>query len=243
MLPLASQFVFQRYEMKFLLDEPQYQALLPILERHMEPGSYGEYTICNLYFDTDDFRVIRASIEKPVYKEKLRVRSYGIPGHSDECFVEIKKKFKGVVYKRRVAISVQGSQAWLDRGVKPTDYGQIHREIDWFLAHYACAPKVYLAYDRTELSGRDDPDLRVTFDRGIRFRTDDVKLTSGDRGEQLLRPGLRVMEVKIPGAMPLWMSSAFDRLGIRKTSFSKYGKVYERILRDPNSKLGDVFCA
>lgn len=240
---MASQLVFRRREIKYLLTQEQYDALLPILHQRMKPGKYGEYTICNLYFDTDDFSIIRASVEKPVYKEKLRVRSYGTPKRAGKCFVEIKKKFKGVVYKRRVELPVEDAKNWLLHGVQPEDYGQIHREIDWFLSFYRCTPKVYLAYDRTELTGADDPDLRVTFDRNIRFRTDDLKLTSGDGGKSISPPDLRIMEVKIPGAIPLWMSAAFDRLDIRKASYSKYAKAYESLLRDPKSKLGDVFCA
>lgn len=240
---MAAQLVFRRREIKYVITDAQYEALLPILQQHMKPGKYGEYTICNLYFDTDDFTIIRASLEKPIYKEKLRVRSYGTPKRAGKCYVEIKKKFKGVVYKRRVELPVDAAKAWLIHGTKPEAYGQIHREIDWFLSFYQCTPKVYLAYDRTELTGVDDPDLRVTFDRKVRFRTDDLNLTSGDRGEVILPPDLRIMEVKIPGAIPLWLSAALDALDIRKASYSKYGKAYEHTLHDPNSKLGDVFHA
>lgn len=241
---MAAQCVFKRYEKKYLLDESRYRALLPLLEEHMECDEYGRHTICNIYFDTEDYRLIRTSLEKPIYKEKLRVRSYGIPNSEGKCFVEIKKKYKGVVYKRRVELSVAQARAWLLEGEKPQKYGQIHREIDWFMDFYQPVPKMYIAYDRVALFGKDDPDLRVTFDQDIRWRQEELSLVDGDHGRRLMDSGLHLMEVKIPGAMPLWMARAFDELDIRMTSFSKYGEAYRQMLTTPEVKLlGDVFCA
>lgn len=240
----GAQCVFKRVEQKYLLDEAQYRALRKALSGSMAQDQYGRHTICNLYFDTEDYRLIRTSLEKPVYKEKLRLRTYGVPTQDSTCFVEIKKKFRGVVYKRRVELSLAETRAWLRDEWMPEGYGQIHREIDWFMKYYQPTPKMFLAYDRVALFGLEDGQLRVTFDKDIRWRPHDLDLTHGDAGRMLLPRDQHLMEVKIPGAMPLWMAELFDGLNIRPTSFSKYGSAYRQMLLDPHmTLLGDVFCA
>ncbi len=98
------QNVFRRYENKYLLNDRQLEALKNSLSKYMAQDAHGSYTICNIYFDTDDFLLARRSLEKPKYKEKLRLRSYGVPKGSDQVFAEIKKKYDGVVYKRRAPL-------------------------------------------------------------------------------------------------------------------------------------------
>ena len=96
------QAVFKRKEVKYLLTEAQLAALRPALETHMEPDAFAHSSISNLYYDTPDFRMLRRSQEKPAYKEKLRLRGYGVPDEETQVFPEIKKKAEGIVYKRRV---------------------------------------------------------------------------------------------------------------------------------------------
>lgn len=220
------QCCFERYEKKYLLTPAQQEALLAKIGCHLQADRYGQYPISNIYYDTDDWQLVRTSIARPVYKEKLRVRSYGVPGPDGKVFMEIKKKYKGVVYKRRVTTDPAAAQLFLSRGISRQDYGQIGREIAWFQQFYHTSPKVFIGYDRTAYAGVEDPDLRITFDTRLRWRTTDLDLRLGDEGQPLLPPDKVLMEIKIPGTAPLWLSHALAELGLYATSFSKYGSCY-----------------
>lgn len=224
------QYSFQRYEKKFLLTPGQYRDILPLLGPWIEPDRYGEYTICSLYYDTGTFDLIRASVEKPPYKEKFRLRSYGVPGEEDPVFGEIKKKFDGVVYKRRVSAPLGEMERFLEGGELSHESPQIQREIHWFLRCHPIAPRVFIGYDRTACAGREDPELRITFDRDIRWRTDDLDLRAGDRGAPVLEEERIVMEVKLHQAAPLWLVRALSQTGAYPTGFSKIGTCYQRHL-------------
>lgn len=195
---------------------------------------YGMYPICSIYFDTDDYRLIRASLEKPVYKEKLRLRSYGAPSRmEDPVFLELKKKYKGVVYKRRVDMSLGECRDYFDYGLRPESDGQILHEIDWFQQLWKTSPKVFLRYDRIALFSPEDPQLRVTFDHNLCWRDTQLQLSCGDWGHPLLTGSQRdhiPMEIKVPGSMPLWMCSILDHAEAFPTSFSKYGYCYQNHL-------------
>ena len=192
----AVQSCFKRYEKKYLLTRTQYEAMRDGMREHMTPDAYGCYAIGNIYYDTPDYRLIRASLEKPVYKEKLRMRSYGVPGSRDTVFVEIKKKFNGVVYKRRITMEMQDAALYL-YGARRGDGSQISREIDYFLRFYGeLVPSVYLSYDRTAYFSRESADLRVTFDRHIAWRREGLRLTSPVGGREILDRDLSLMEVK-----------------------------------------------
>ncbi len=226
---MAKGLTFQRSEKKYLLTTAQYTALRSVLDAHMTADKYGQYTVCNLYFDTEHNDLIRRSIEKPRYKEKMRLRSYGAVSDDDKVFLEIKKKYKGVVYKRRIVLPYKEAKAYLYEGKPPSETGQIFREIDYFIRFYNAAPKLYLSYDRLALCGvGEEKGLRVTFDRNIQSRTHDLDLSIPPSGEQLLEPDQWLMELKAPGAVPLWLSEALTSLRIYPTSFSKYGKIYSR---------------
>ena len=159
-----AQTVFQRYEKKYLLDREQYTALRDQLSGRMREDRYGRYTICNIYYDTPDYQLIRASLEKPVYKEKLRLRSYRVPDSQSPVFLELKKKFDGVVYKRRAVLTQGEAQRFLWNGERPDGQEQILNEIGWAMQFYRPEPKVFIGYDRTALFSEEEPDLRVTFD-------------------------------------------------------------------------------
>lgn len=221
------QYSFQRYEKKFILTPEQHQELLPLLEPWMEADKYGEYTICSLYYDTETFELIRTSVAKPPYKEKFRLRSYGVPNEDDKVFGEIKKKFDGVVYKRRVAAPLAEMEQFLSGGELSDESPQIQREIHWFLRCHAVEPKVFIGYDRTALAGREDPDLRITFDRNIRWRTHQLDLRAGDHGQPVLPEERVIMEIKIPQAVPLWLVRALDRIRAYPAGFSKIGSCYQ----------------
>ncbi|WP_025435110.1 polyphosphate polymerase domain-containing protein [Peptoclostridium acidaminophilum] len=224
------QDVFRRYEKKYMLSEQQHKALMQNLDTYMTKDSYGFHTICNVYFDTASYELIRTSIEKPVYKEKLRLRSYGIPKPGDNVFVEIKKKFDGIVYKRRVQLSLDEALSFLTLSKQTTASSQILGEIDWFMKRYMPVPKVFIAYDRLALFGNEDANLRITFDQNIRFRECLLDPSKGSWGNHLLEPGKILMEIKIPGTMPIWLSQILAGLNIFPTSFSKYGNCYKQHL-------------
>jgi len=244
---MSTKMSFQRVEKKYLLTMEQYEKLGDMINTCFRPDEFYKSTICNIYYDTPDFSLIRRSLEKPVYKEKLRVRSYGTPDHEDKVFVEIKKKYKGIVYKRRLAASETDAVSYLEGNENANiDDSQIHHEIDWFLRqHEGLEPKMYLAYDRLAYAGKENKDLRITFDKDIRYRMTDLDLTCGDAGELLLDNNQILMEIKIPGAAPLWLSHILSDLEIYPTSFSKYGSCYSREVEKATSegKTGGIICA
>lgn len=220
------QCCFQRKEMKYRLTMRQQGRLMDRLWPFLKPDEYGAYTIGSLYLDTPDFLLIRRSLDKPVYKEKLRLRAYGVPRGEDMVFLELKKKFKGIVYKRRIAPPLPQAEAYLLDGTPPAETGQIFREIDYVRRLYAPSPRVYVAYDRVAYTGRDEPEVRLTFDTRIRWRDEDLRLGAGSGGALLLEPDAVLLEVKAPDAMPLWLAGALSEEGIFPTSFSKVGACY-----------------
>lgn len=239
-----SQFqgTFKRYEKKYLLSEAEYKLLKQRLDNKLAIDKFGRSTICNIYFDTPDRLLIRNSLEKPVYKEKLRLRSYGTPNEGDMVFVELKKKFNGIVYKRREKMELSMAERYLYDLEPASRSSQITKEIDWVLQFYkGIAPSMYISYNRIAMYGLEDKELRVTFDSNILWREEELWLECGVWGNPLLKEGCRLMEIKIPGAMPLWLSHILDELEIYPTSLSKYGKAYEQSeLIKKNNRLKGV---
>lgn len=235
--------IFQRHELKYLVDRRQRSALEQALQARMAPDPHGESTICNIYYDTPDFRLIRASLEKPIYKEKLRLRSYGPVTENQEVFLELKKKYNGIVYKRRTSLSERAATDYLAGTAPLPKESQFGREVAYVLRFYeALLPAVHLSYDRMAYFCKEDPNLRMTFDQNIRWRTTNLTLTAQPGGQQLLTPGTSLLEIKAASALPLWLVKLLDRGAIRQISFSKYGSVYETLLEQTMAK-GGVFCA
>lgn len=217
---------FKRYEKKYLLSAAKFELLWARMREHLIPDVFHRSTVCSIYYDSPDFELIRRSLEGPIYKEKLRLRSYSVPRPDDPVFVELKKKYRGVVYKRRVQLSAAQAEAWLAGRGHPAESGQIMREIDFFLQSHELAPKVFIACDREAWVDREEPELRITFDRNLRWRDADLSLTAGSEGEPLLPEGEVLMEIKIPEAAPLWLAHLLSELEVFPTSFSKYGSCY-----------------
>ncbi len=221
---MNDQKIFERYELKFLLSETQCKELLRGASELLLPDRYFESTICNLYYDTPDWKLIRASLDHPVYKEKLRLRSYGVPGKDSKVFLELKKKYEDLVYKRRETFLLSSAEDFVRR---PEPFSQITREIEYVIGFYReLQPAMAIFYERHSYVGASDPSLRITFDRDILYRDYDLDLSRGIYGERALPIGTVLMEVKCAGAMPLWLCRSLSELGIKKTSFSKYGKAY-----------------
>lgn len=236
------QTIFKRYENKYILDERQYQAVLRAIEKLTVPDKYGQSEVCSIYYDTPDRRLIRASVEKPVYKEKLRLRSYGVPREDSDCFLELKKKYKGVFYKRRIAAPYSDCIAYM-KGNGKLESSQIRNEIEYFKKYYGVlSPSVDIFYRRLAFYDAADPNVRLTFDSDILFRDYELDLKNGIYGERVLQKGLYLMELKTAGAMPLWTAEMLTRLKIYPSSFSKYGTAYKNILIK-KSQSGGNYCA
>lgn len=225
------QEVFKRYEKKYLLTEEQYRGLMLVFNGIMDLDEYGKHIICNIYLDTPDYELIRTSIEKPVYKEKVRLRCYGTDiGDSSPVFVELKKKYESVVYKRRMQMNLESARKYLYYGIDPGMAGQIYREVDYTVRHYGLRPMAYISYERMAYLYRTDQELRVTFDRNILGRMGELDLRVKPYGKCLLPREMVLMEIKIAGAMPVWMGRLLAERGIFPTSYSKYGTFYENYI-------------
>ena len=218
--------IFKRVEKKYLLTETQYKELLEKANNHLEKDKYFKNTICNIYFDTDNYDLIVESLEKPTYKLKVRLRSYNVPGVNDIVYLEIKNKYKGIVGKRRVKISLNEFYEYLETGKYPNCNKQIMEEIDYFFKKYDLKPKLYLAYDRLSYYDKDNKNFRITFDQNIRSREEDLKLEYGDAGKLYFKDKTYIMELKTLDSLPLWFTKIINELKIYPTSFSKYGKIY-----------------
>ena len=228
---MGCQMTFKRYELKFMLTQSQKQALLQVMEPYMALDQYGRTTIQNLYYDTDSFRLVRRSMERPEYKEKLRVRSYGTAREGGRVFVELKKKYDRVVYKRRLTLPEPDAMAWLAGDKSAAPDSQIGREINYFCAFYRdLRPQVFLSYEREAYFERGGGDFRVTFDENILTRRTALSLKTSPWGTPLLPHGTVLMELKTPGGIPLWMTRFLTENHIYKTSFSKYGTAYQNVI-------------
>lgn len=228
---MAVQTVFKRYEIKYMITAEQKQKVLDAIKPYMKLDQYGRTTIRNLYFDTDTYLLIRRSIDKPAYKEKLRIRSYSQADPDSTVFVELKKKYKHVVYKRRIGLPEREAMQWLGREQCCPKHTQISEEIDYFLDFYETLhPTVFLSYEREAFYANDDSDFRVTFDDNILCRQEELSLQSEVYGTPILPEGKVLMEIKCSGGIPLWMTHVLSKEHIYKTAFSKYGTAYSTMI-------------
>lgn len=228
---MAFQTIFKRYELKYMLTLAQKEKILVAMAPYMKLDKYGRSTIRNLYYDTDTYLLIRRSIEKPTYKEKLRIRSYSQVNAEDPVFVELKKKYKHVVYKRRISLPEAEAVKWLDKERSCRINTQISEEIDYVLDYYETLhPTVFLSYEREAYTSYDDSDFRVTFDDTILCRQEHLSLESEIYGTPILSEGMVLMEIKCSGGIPLWMTKVLSEEKIYKTSFSKYGTAYKMLI-------------
>jgi len=223
--------VFKRYEYKYLLTIEQKEKILKTMDPYMKLDAYGKTTIRNLYFDTDTYLLIRRSLEKPIYKEKLRLRSYAQTDSDSQIFVELKKKYKKVVYKRRISMSEEEAMLWFRHNMTPDEKSQIINEIEYFLQYYKkLHPTMFISYEREAYYGNDNTDFRITFDDNILCRQTDLSLQCGIYGTPILPDGIVLMEIKCSGGIPLWLTSILSNEHLYKTSFSKYGTAYQTMI-------------
>lgn len=225
---MAFTSIFERQEYKYMLTKKQKEKILETIEPHMAIDKYGRTTIRNIYYDTENYRLIRRSIESPVYKEKLRVRSYELSHDDSTVFVELKKKYDHIVYKRRIPLKTAEAEKWLSGETQRPVDTQIAREIDYFLSFYkTLRPALFLSYEREAYFSKTGGDLRITFDDNILSRETDMSLKVDAYGDYVLPPELTLMEIKCSGAIPKWLTRALSENNLYKTSFSKYGSAYK----------------
>lgn len=224
-----NQTVFKRYETKYKLNRRQFALLRETMQPYMIADEHGQSVIQSLYFDTPTFLLARRSMEHPEYKEKLRLRSYGLAGPKDPVFIELKKKYNSVVYKRRIEMTSAESDRYLFWGEQILNT-QISREIDFCLKRYeSLAPRILLSYQREAWYGKDDRDLRITFDDRILWREKNLTLSDGIYGSPLQQEDEVLMEIKVAAAMPKWLIDFLSGQKLYKTSFSKYGTAYQTL--------------
>ena len=222
--------VMSRYEFKYLLTGEQTAYFRERLEGRMQVDQYGKSTIASLYYDTPTYQLIRTSVEKPLFKEKIRLRSYGLATEESPVFLELKRKAYGIVYKRRVQTTIPLVHKFFSGEGDICAPGQINREITVFRDHYkTLVPACLVIYDRTAYF-EPGGDLRLTIDENPRYRTDDLTLTKSMDGVSLLDEGWTILEVKVQEAMPMWLCGILSAGKIYKGSFSKYGEAFRRQL-------------
>lgn len=228
---MAFQNIFKRYELKYMITTGCKDMIIDEMSPYMKGDSFGKSTVRNLYYDTDTFILARRSAEKPVYKEKLRLRSYSRVSEKDNVFVELKRKYDDTVYKRRLHLPYNEAVMWMNEKKRCGEQTQISSEVDYFLSFYDnLRPVTFLSYDREAFYSRKDDGFRVTFDENILARTEDLSLSSEIYGKILTPQDTVLMEIKCAGAIPMWMVRILSRERIYKTSFSKYGTAYKTII-------------
>lgn len=236
--------VFSRKEEKYIVTKDVYEKIVRECNNNIIADDYSNnsfYQICNIYYDTEDNNLIRTSLQKPKYKEKIRLRSYGVPNSNSKVFLEIKKKYKGCVNKRRTTFKLNEAYRFADTGTlaQAADYmnGQIINELSYAIKTYKIMPKVYLAYKRRAFFGADNAEFRLTFDKDIISRRSDIQLELGVFGERVIPENQMIMEVKYSERMPLWFIEILRKNNLTKTSFSKYGTEYQNYIRHGNMEV------
>ena len=232
----STKLTFKRFEKKYILSPEQYESFMVAAKDHLVPGEFHKSLVMSIYYDDENYSLIRHSLDAPVYKDKLRIRSYGIPEEDGSVFVELKKKYDGIVYKRRVEMKVREAEAWIAGTAKAPFDSQVVREIDWFLQRGRLEPKVFIGCDRTSWADKDNPELRFTFDSSIRWRDTDLSLTLGDHGNEQLPEDSRLLEIKVPDAAPLWLAGILSNEKIFPHSYSKYGTYYTSLVKSKGDK-------
>ncbi|MBQ7644588.1 MAG: polyphosphate polymerase domain-containing protein [Spirochaetales bacterium] len=223
-----AKLLFQRYEKKYLLTEAQYRQVIEAIREKMVPDAHARYSIKNIYFDTEDYDLIRTSVDGADYKEKLRLRAYGTwdRNKNDRVFLEIKKKYDGIVYKRRIGMSFLDAMFYVFSGERPEGLTDLETsEFDFFLKRHHIVNRTFLTYDREAYAAADGGELRITFDTNIRYQTSGFSFDEKQASEQVPVMGV-LMEIKNPMSMPLWVAQMLSKYQIRPYSFSKYGAVY-----------------
>ena len=229
-------FTMMRYENKYILDSSQIKAIRDVLKDHMQIDRYGLTSIATLYFDTPSFQLIRTSIDKPAFKEKIRLRSYGLVKDDEPLFLEIKRKVDGIVYKRRIMTDAKHAKEFFVNNKDFSNNSQINRELNYFRDYYQNLQPALLIISDREAYFKEGSDLRITIDYKPRFRSENLDLHTSMDGENLLPNDQAILEIKAQRAMPIWLSRALAGANIYKTSFSKVGAAYQIFMKQKLKK-------
>lgn len=225
---------FRRMEKKYIITKKQYLILKDIIEDNMVQDEHGKSTICNIYFDTSGFDLIRHSITKPIYKDKVRLRSYNMPNINSTVYLEIKRKYDGVVSKRRIEMQLNEFYKYLSNKNSFANGNQVEKELLYYFQHYNLKETMFLSYNRRAYYDKNNRDFRITFDSNIIARNYDLKLEKGIYGDNILENDKYIMEIKTLGAIPMWLVKKLNDLNISPCGFSKYGESYTQLVLKAN---------
>lgn len=228
---------FRRIEKKYILTREQYLFLKEIIKDYLVEDEHGKSTICNIYFDTENYDLIMHSITKPTFKDKVRLRSYNIPSLDDKVFLEIKRKSEGVVSKRRIQLELNKYYEYLNGNNQIIEDTQIRRELDYYFNFYNLKPTMFISYYRRAYYEKNNRDFRITFDSHILARKDDLELEKGNYGEHILEKNKYIMEIKTLGSIPMWLVKLLNDNKIYPCSFSKYGEAYSQLILHEKEKI------
>lgn len=221
---------FRRVEKKYVVTKAQYLRLKDIIENKMIEDEHGKSSICNIYLDTEQFDLIRHSITKPVYKDKVRLRSYNVPNMDSTVYLEIKRKYDGVVSKRRIEMKLKEFYEYMNNKNSFENGSQVKKELLYYFQFYNLKQAMCISYDRIAYYDKVDRDFRITFDSNILARNYDLELEKGIYGTNILEKDRYVMEIKTLGAIPMWLVKTLNELKVCPSSFSKYGEAYTRLI-------------
>lgn len=202
----------------------------------MVEDEHGKSTICNLYFDTEQYDLIRHSITKPIFKDKIRLRSYNIPTIDSTVFLEIKRKYDGIVSKRRIEMSLKDFYEYVNKRNIDLQENQIKKELDYYFNYYNLEPTMFLSYYRRAYYDKHNRDFRITFDSHILAREYDLELEKGNYGIHILEKNKYIMEIKTLGAIPMWFVKILNNVKICPCGFSKYGEAYTQLILNAQDK-------
>lgn len=231
---------FRRVEKKYIIDKNQYELIKKGIENEMDLDPHGKSTICNLYLDDDRYSLIKHSLDKPVYKDKLRIRSYNVANLDSDVYVEVKKKYEGIVSKRRIKAKLIDVYAYLNKEKDiPSAKSQVGKELDYYFTFYNLHPTAYITYDREAYYAKNDNGFRITFDTNIQARDYDLLLDKGIYGKRIFDEDKILMEVKTLGGIPMWFVRMMSEYEIRQGHFSKYGATYLKIIREKDKIVNE----
>ncbi|MBQ2660242.1 polyphosphate polymerase domain-containing protein [Candidatus Saccharibacteria bacterium] len=240
--------VFRRVEKKYLISKEEKDLILKLIKKHVRKNKYFQSTVCSIYFDTKNDDLIIKQVDKPLdkasFREKVRLRSYNVPKMEDYIFFELKTKHREgkdkLSDKRRFQFLLKDYYDWekgratleeiAKRKIEKTNDVQVARELEYIIKYLNLAPKILIACERESYEGKEDKQLRLTFDDGLRYRSKDLKLEKGANGKKFFEGEKNIiMEIKAAGGMPLWLVEALNKLKAYPQPFSKYGKIYQQM--------------
>jgi hypothetical protein len=224
-----------RYECKYLVLEAWVPEIRRIIGPFVRPDRFapqagGMYRISSLYLDSPDLQLLRMAREGWSERMKLRARTYS-ERQEDPVFLEVKRRFNGVVHKTRARLAraeVRAplrSHAW---GAPARSGPSELRQFVHLAQHFAVRPVRHVRYLREAYESRGGEPVRVTFDRALeQAEGRDGELSpDGSRWRPLGLEGV-VLELKFTGGFPLWMGALVARFELERRSISKYSLAME----------------